>query len=148
MSENPYQPPATLELRPAARARLLPVAVSLLVLSLLWIFMSLFGIAFFVGQTLDPEMAEQGKAMLISYILYLGISILYSLLLCSGAFSMIRRSSYVWAVVTNCLACVPMLGPCYFLAVPIGIWGLSILRDKEVRASFSQDTLLERVERS
>jgi hypothetical protein len=117
----------------------------LLVVSLLWVCLGLFGIAFFVGQTLDPDTPERHRATLTTYILYMTVSILYSLLLCSGAFSMIRSSSYVWAVTICCLACVPFLGPCYVLAVPIGIWGLRVLRDQEVRASFRKDALLQPV---
>jgi hypothetical protein len=31
-----------------------------------------------------------------------------------------------------------MFGPCYFLAVPFGLWGLLVLRRSEVRDSFAR----------
>lgn len=141
MSTNPYQSPHAPGPK-NARSRLLPVAISLLVVSLFWVFASLFAITYFVGMLLDPEWPENLRGIYVTYIMYMSISIAYSLLLCTGAFSMIRGGSYAWATVTSCLALVPMLGPCYFLAVPIGIWALVLLRDKSVRASFSKDTLL------
>lgn len=62
----------------------------------------------------------------------------YSLMLLTGAFSMIRKGSYAWAVATSCLAMVPVLGPCYVMGIPVGIWGLMVLRRPEVRASFTR----------
>lgn len=121
----------------------MPIAISLLVVSLLWMFLCLFGIAFFVAEMLDPETSEDTKRIYTTYIMYESVSIAYALLLCTGAFSMLRRGSYVWAVVISCLGCVPLLGPCYVLAIPIGIWSLKVLRDKDVRASFRNDTLLQ-----
>ncbi|MCE9554154.1 MAG: hypothetical protein K8T91_12365 [Planctomycetes bacterium] len=72
------------------------------------------------------------------FSVWLLISIGYSLVLISGALSMARRGSYVWAVATSWLALVPLLGPCYFLAIPIGIWALIVLRKPAVRDSFKK----------
>lgn len=142
MSVNPYQTPAAD--RPVSpRARLLPVAISLLVACLLWIFLSLFGIALFAGTLMDAPTPKETRSIYVTYILYLGVNIAYSLLLCSGAFSMLRNGSYVWAVVTSCLAAVPFLGPCYVLGMPLGLWALFVLRDKEVRASFRRDSFTD-----
>ena len=35
-----------------------------------------------------------------------------------------------------CLAMVPIIGPCYFLGIPIGIWAFLLLRKPGVRESF------------
>ena len=61
---------------------------------------------------------------------------LYCLLLISGAFSILRKGSYLWAVTTCILALIPGIGPCYLIAVPFGLWGLVLLRRPEIRDSF------------
>jgi hypothetical protein len=143
MTSNPYQSPATPE-TPHPRAPLLPVAIALAAVSLLWVFLALFGITFLAIELLSPQLLDEHRRINISYILFLSVSIGYSLLLTTGAFSMIRRGSYAWAVTISCLALVPLLGPCYVLAIPIGIWALAVLCRPEVRASFRRDALLAR----
>ncbi len=64
------------------------------------------------------------------------VTIVYNCVIAFGASAMIRRSSYRWSKVACWLAVAPVLGPCFFLGVPIGIWGLIRLRDPEVRAAF------------
>jgi hypothetical protein len=138
MRENQHAPPAgeaktTSPLE--ARSRLLPVAIALSFVSILWIFLLLFGIATFCRALADATDAGTQNSY-FSFIAYMAIDALYSLLLATGALSMIRRGSYAWAVVTSCLALVPLLGPFYVLGIPIGIWALVVLRSPAVRTSF------------
>ena len=51
---------------------------------------------------------------------------------------MLRQGSYLWAMTICVLALVPLLGPCYFAAVPAGIWGIFVLRRPAVRDSFAR----------
>lgn len=139
MSENPYSAPASEspETPPVhARRRLLPVAVALLVVTIVWIFLLLFGIAYFFLVAGSPDIDAEHRHVYYSYMLYMAISALYSLLLATGALSMLGRGSYAWAVAVNILAMIPLLGPCYVVAIPIGIWGLIVLRNPTVKASF------------
>ncbi len=139
--ENPYRASASAPVPPsplAARRQLLPVAVGLLVVSILHIFGGLFYFVFVYGVIAAPDADPQGTHMTLVYCMYMGISMLYCLLLISGAFSMLRQGSYLWAVTTCILALIPFLGPCYLLAVPFGAWGLLLLRRPEVRDSFAR----------
>jgi hypothetical protein len=139
MEENRYLPPgepkAGSSLR-TGRAALVPVAIALLVVSILWIILSLFGIEFFLFAVASPDADAELRRMDLMYSVYLAIEILYCWLLVMGTFSMIGRGSYTWAVVTACLACVPCLSPLYMLGIPIGIWALVVLRRPEVKAAF------------
>ena len=137
-TDNPYEPPAAAPTSPEGRGDLVPVAISLIVVSVLWSFLALMGIVYFYSQISDPDAdADAGtRHLLTTYMLYMLVTIAYSLMLVSGAFSMIRKGSYVWAVATSCLAMVPILGPCYFLGIPVGIWALIVLRRPQVRESF------------
>lgn len=135
MSENLVNSPA----EPAdasARGALLPVAVSLLIVSSLWIVLSLFGIVFFVAQALSADADLDNRRLNLTYAGYLCAEIFYCGLLITGAFSMIGRGSYAWAIATSCLACVPCLSPIYVVGIPIGIWALVVLRRPAVKAAF------------
>lgn len=137
MSNNPYSSP-TVETPPSIdqRNRLLPPAVSLIVVSVLWIVFALYGIVYFVGFINEPDTDSQTRRIYMMSIGWIIISILYCLILITGAFSMVRRGSYLWAVTTSCLAMIPLIGPCYFLGVPIGIWAFLVLRQPGVREAF------------
>lgn len=138
---NPYAATVSGQVAPApevARRQLLPIAICLLVTSILHIFGGLFYFAFVYSAVGAPGADSEGSRMSIVYCMYYGITMLYCLVLISGAFSMMRRGSYLWAVTVCVLSLVPVLGPCYFLAVPFGIWGLLILRRTEVRDSFAR----------
>jgi uncharacterized membrane protein len=138
---NPYDspsPPATAQsaeqLR--ARGRLLPVAIGLLVPSILHIVGGLFLFVYVYQVSADRD--AEAIHPLIIYAMYYGITMLYCLLLATGAFSMLRRGSYLWAMTVCILALVPILGPCYVAGIPFGLWGIIVLRRPEVRASFAK----------
>ncbi|WP_254512914.1 hypothetical protein [Anatilimnocola floriformis] len=139
---NPYASPAEIVDAEVAKLRqrdeLLPVAITLIVFSVLWIFLGLNGLAFFYITTAIASAEAQPGAFDGVWLPMLGIAttILYQFVLLSGAFSMVRKGSYVWAFATCCLACVPILTPCYFLGMIPGIWGIIVLRRPHVRAAF------------
>lgn len=137
---NPYAAPPTsaADLPGSARGQLLPVGIALLVLSILHIFGGLFYFTFVYSVASDPDSDPEATRMSIMYCMYYGISMLYCLLLASGALSMLRQGSYVWAMTICILARVPTMGPCYFLAIPVGLWGVLVLRRPEVRQSFAK----------
>ena len=139
-SPNPYASPAetAAAVKPRPREELLPVAITLMVFSVLWIFLGLNGLAFFYITTAVASAEAQPGALDGARLpmAAIAITILYQFVLLSGAFSMIRKGSYAWAFATCCLACVPVLGPCYFLGMIPGIWGIIVLRRPRVRAAF------------
>jgi hypothetical protein len=115
---------------------LLPAAVGLLVTSILHVTGGLFYFVYVYSVSISPDADPESTQAMLVLCMYYGIAMLYSLLLASGAFSMMRRGSYLWAMTTCVLALVPIIGPCYFLAMPFGIWGIIVLRRPQVRASF------------
>ncbi|MEQ8786425.1 MAG: hypothetical protein RIC55_09000 [Pirellulaceae bacterium] len=140
MAENPYSAPAaTTEQQADGRARLVPPAIALLVVSLLWVFMALFGVVYFLSLINAPDADAQTRHVFTTSLGYMVINILYNLMLASGALSMVRRGSYVWAVTCGVLALVPLLGPFYCLGIPIGVWTLIVLRRPEVRSAFKSN---------
>ena len=136
--ENPYEVGFSESPLRSPRSQLLPVAVGLLVTSILHIIGGLFYFTFVFSVEGAPDADPRGLHMSLVYCMYYGISMLYCLLLISGAFSMMRQGSYLWAVTICILALIPTLGPCYFLGIPFGIWGLFVLRRPDVRNSFAR----------
>jgi hypothetical protein len=134
MTTNPYASPADAAAvaRPS-RNPLLPVAITLLVMSVLWILFCLYCIALFAYM-----LAKRGDGPEVEpYRMYMGTfltSLACQAVVISGCVSMIRRSSCIWPFVACWLACIPGLSPCYFFAIPVGIWGLIVLWRPETRA--------------
>lgn len=136
--ESPHSPNEALDDAERIRRRLTPVAIGLQVSSILHIAGGLFYFVFVYSQVTAPDADPEASRMSIIYCMYFAIPMTYSALLITGAFSMIRLGSYTWAFTVCILAMVPMLGPCYFLAVPFGVWGLFILKRQDVREAFGK----------
>ena len=136
MSDNPYHSPVAVDESTDDHSRLAKAAMSLLVVLVLWVLLAPCGMLYFMSAIKAPDTESDICYSYTTNILYMSTSVLYSLLLVTGAWSMVRRGSYVWAVSTSWLAMVPMMGPFYFLGIPLGIWTLSVLRYPSVRASF------------
>lgn len=140
-SPNPYAASAVSSAVPSApvnaREQLLPAAIGLLVTSILHNIGGLFYFAFVYSVYSEGDL-DAGFRQTMVYCIYYGITMLYSLMLAIGAFSMLRQGSYLWAVTICILAIIPVIGPCYFLAMPFGIWGLIVLRRPEVRSAFAR----------
>jgi hypothetical protein len=134
MTTNPYASPADATETPAGNP-LVPVAVTLLMLSVLWMLACALVIASFrlaASNAKEPDIARMYQMNSGSML----ICLVYQFVLISGAISMLRKSSYAWSCATCWLACVPVLGPCYVLAIPVGIWGLLVLRRSTTKALF------------
>ncbi|MFP2924843.1 hypothetical protein ACLESO_06425 [Pyxidicoccus sp. 3LG] len=54
-----------------------------------------------------------------------------------GALKMKGLQSYGLAMTAAIISVIPCCGPCYCLAIPVGIWALVVLRKPEVRAAFT-----------
>ena len=115
-----------------------PVAIAIVVCSVLWFFFGLLVIAFLYSQLIAPDTNSDERQTLTMYMLFLLISMAYTLMLTTGAVSMVRRGSYTWAFACSCLAMVPFFGPFYFLGIPLGIWAIIVLRRPQVRDSFGK----------
>ena len=110
-----------------------PVAISLIVASAVYVLFLLSGIAVF---SLRLGTAGEDRGFVLSMILNCTIPVVFNAMLICGATCMYRRTSYMWSYATCCLAMFPMCGPMYVIGIPLGIWGLVVLRKPEVRDSF------------
>jgi hypothetical protein len=63
-------------------------------------------------------------------------SILIGALIGFGAYKMQALESYALAFAATVLAMLPCLSPCCCLGLPVGIWGIVVLIDKDVKAAF------------
>jgi hypothetical protein len=133
---NENKPEPSTDPSTKARGELLPAAVGLLVVSILHIIGGLFYFAFIYSIYGGPDADPEGMHQTLTYAMYYGISMIYAFVLATGAFSMLRLASYTWSMTVCFLALVPLIGPCYVLAIPFGVWGIMILRRHHVRGSF------------
>lgn len=76
--------------------------------------------------------AGNGYAML--FIVWGGVSILLCVVGIVGAVQMMGARSYGMSVVTSIISMVPI--GCWFLGLGMGIWGMVVLSDSRVKASF------------
>ena len=53
-----------------------------------------------------------------------------------GAFKMMRLEGWGLALTTCILALVPCVSPCCLIGLPFGIWGLVVINDQAVKATF------------
>ena len=54
-----------------------------------------------------------------------------------GSVKMMRLQSYGFAMTACILAMLPITSPCCCLGLPIGIWGIVVLCDPQVKAAFA-----------
>ena len=118
---------------PAARDPVLGIVIGLITMSVAWLVFCFFGVNYF----LSTMPVDQGLGAVWLPLTMLPVFFLYSLGLIYGAAKMAGSGSYRSAVMTCILACVPILGPCYFATIPLGIWGLVVLCRPEVRAGWN-----------
>lgn len=54
----------------------------------------------------------------------------------SGAIRMKRMENFHQARTISILACIPLIGPCFLLGIPFGLWSLDVLHRPGVREKF------------
>ena len=78
------------------------------------------------GQPPPQEAILAGKAFVI----------LYGLVALAGSFAMMRLKGRPFAVTAMVMQIVPCLGACCILTLPLGIWGLIVLNNPDVKDGF------------
>lgn len=128
-------------------------AIALLVvaiLSALMFIVSLFGNAFnewalkMAEQSdMPPEQLEQFRNLSMQgaggalSIFFMALHIVGTVVIALGALRMKNLQSYGLAVTASILAMIPCTsGCCCIIGLPVGIWALIVLMDKDVRAAF------------
>lgn len=81
----------------------------------------------------DQLQAQQGQSSPLS-----GIPLLIlSALVFFGALQMKNLRNYGMALAAAIIACVPCVGSCCCIGIPVGIWAIIVLRKPHVRAAFT-----------
>lgn len=138
------EPPPTPEQQARARARLRGPGTALAVVAgvvLVWEILALAGVplALLDAVELPPEMREafaQASAELAMRLIGFAFSLLWLGVIGAGAWSMLKLKSWGLALAGAILALVPC-SCCCIVSMPIGIWALVVLLDKDVRRSFA-----------
>ena len=120
-------------------------AMSLMIVSGLWLLMVFASIAFNVylfasgaiDQLPDPPGGTVTKETQVAIRLIWAIVLLVcNLVILFGAIQMRQLSNYSLAKWSASLAVVPCVGPCYLLGMPFGIWALVVLNKPEIQREF------------
>ena len=120
---NPYAVTAANPVRPINR--LLAPGVCLLVLSILSILAYLYNIGFW---TWGPLAAEETHHEMARMVIFSNAVLLPPSIFClAGALAMMRGGPRWLQWATAVIAAIPVIGPCYVLAIPFGIWAIVVL---------------------
>ena len=144
---NPFQSPlasssggppnsdyALNKVKPFALTLMITMGVMML-LVVLGIVLNLLGMGLAAQAQDDPNMAMammQGTVGLISSVVGLAIGG-FIIFACT---KMMKLESHGMAFTATILAMIPCISPCCLLGLPLGIWGIMILNDPQVKASF------------
>ena len=130
----------------AAQSKVSLPAILLMVVagvSILWHIVMLLLNILGTGMSFMGGMAEDMPSEALS-MMSGGIGILMSIIsiaICGvvifGAMKMKALQSYVFAMVAAILPMLPCIWPCCCLGLPVGIWALIVLLDKNVKAAFT-----------
>jgi hypothetical protein len=106
---------------------------------LFWLVVNLFG----AGAGLLGGMSSEYGGPDMSTMMSGGIGILTGIIaiICGvvvllGAMKMKNLQSWAFSLVAAILAAVPCLSPCCCIGLPVGIWAIVVLVNKDVKAAF------------
>jgi len=74
---------------------------------------------------------------LIEILGFIGMFMVLPGLGLAGSVAMLKRRRYALSVTGACCMMIPVLGPCFGLTFPVGIWALVLLRRQSIRESFA-----------
>lgn len=142
-------PPPVAEANPFAespRERPAPLPPTIMVdpgNPLLWPGVGLFGLSvlsmaaavyvifyWYLGGLDDPEQPTDPREALVAIGLA-GLMLVTNLVVVSGAIAMVRGQPRSLARAGAYAALVPLLGPCLGAGIPLGLWALSALRERD-----------------
>src|SRR5262245_38238383 len=136
-NENPYSSPSQGDSKvppPDDRVSLiLPASIALACcgLSLALLLLSLL-VSLPYGNPNAPPLS--------AIVQYIGKFMILPALGLAGAVSMLQRKRYALSLAAACSLMVPVLGPCFGLTLPLGIWIVVLLRRPSIRQAFVSAT--------
>jgi hypothetical protein len=151
---NPYQsatsmgPSGTSHVASAAAvAKVKPVAITLLIvtsISLVLVVLDMLSRLVMGGALLagvaPGDIGPEQEAMIwfsgIAGLIIGGIMSVCGIVIIIGSVKMMRLKSYGLAMTACILAMLPLLSPCCCIGLPVGIWGVVVLCNPQVKAAF------------
>jgi hypothetical protein len=85
-----------------------------------------------VGGQQGDLMPLEGTIEIISLV----VTLIMSIVVLIGARKMMTLESYGFSMATMILSMIPCLSPCCIFGLPLGIWGIIVLNDENVKAEF------------
>ena len=133
---------------PQQAAGFMAAAICILLAAGLGFAVDLFGVIVAVvtpQQPIDPnapEVVQQAQKMmqdmgLSAGIIVQGLFAVLSLVIIIGAVQMLRRKMWGLALTACILSMINLGNCCCFLGIPIGIWGMIMLLNQDVKDAFS-----------
>jgi len=128
-----------------ASAKVAGPAIGLIIVAAIGICFQILGILWklFMGAVAmsqmenDMPMAGMRNFMMGPLGIVLGfVGILIGVLILVGGMKMKNLENYNLSMLVTILVMIPCLSPCCILGIPIGIWGLIVLLDPNVKAAF------------
>ncbi len=151
---NPYQsatsmgPSGTPHVASAAAvAKVKPVAITLLIvisISLVLVVLDVLSRLVMGGALLagaaPGDIGPEQEAMMwfsgIAGLIFGGIMFVCGIVIIIGSVKMMRLKSYGFAMTACILAMLPLISPCCCIGLPVGIWGVVVLCNPQVKAAF------------
>ena len=93
-----------------------------------------------VALTVSLPFGHPNAPPLIQIVAFTGMFMVLPAIGLFGSIAMLKRERYGMAVAAASAMMVPVLGPCFGLTLPIGIWAIVLLRRDGVRDTFSTTT--------
>ena len=139
---NPYEPSHQTENTEKIQSSATALPAGLLVLLLI---PTLLYDAWFATYVLAADLVNASKsigwsfAMVGDWGFLIKVFVVFSahLLILVGATQMWRNRSYGLAVTACVVSLIPVLTPALILGIPVGLWGLIVLRRGDVRSAFA-----------
>ena len=129
---NPYASPAP-GYGPPPSNPLLPPAIILLVLSTLYVMLTILSLP---TQFENLRFSEPGSSVWVGTVLTITVTPLMNVVIAFGSLAMIRLKGYRWAYVATIFSLIPFCSPCFILGIPFGIWALVLLNRADVKERF------------
>jgi hypothetical protein len=146
MGNNPYAPPSAYgpsgnSGREYALNKVRPVALTMLIVTgvmmalvLVGIILNFLGVGFAAANNQQAaQFMLQGTVGIISGFVGLAVGgvVIY------GCMQMMKLESYGFAMAACIISMIPCISPCCVTGIPLGIWGIMVLGDPQVKAAFT-----------
>ena len=144
---NPYESPGTDPAfsggggdRQIAEGKVKPMALTMMITMIIMMVLIVIGLIFNLFMAgAGAAAGEEGMGAMASGtqgIIQGVLGMIFGGVIIYGCLQMMKLESYGLGMAACILAMVPCLSPCCILGIPLGIWGLVVLNDPVVKASF------------